>query len=189
MCNNNMRLTNGACTKRIDSPPIAGEEITRIRQTLELVLKENRQLKAEIALLKHNQTAEANVTACNPSLPTANIVCASENAPSPTKRKAADVPQGTAQQQDLLNLESNLVGQINKIGNMVTALADTFTKQQEAWSAKFASMEDTITRMQQTTSSAGPQRTTKMYMRPPNLVADGPKNSESTGNRHGAEPQ
>ncbi|KAH9377532.1 hypothetical protein HPB48_013043 [Haemaphysalis longicornis] len=153
-------------TKKNDTPPLAGEEITRIRQTLELVLKENRQLKAEIAMLKRNQTTAANVTSLTPSPPTANIVCASENTSPPIKRKAADIPQGTAQQQDLLNLENNLVGQINKIGSMVTALADTFTKQQEAWSAKFVAIEDTITRMQQTTSNAGPQRTTKMYMRP-----------------------
>ncbi|KAH9363685.1 hypothetical protein HPB48_022223 [Haemaphysalis longicornis] len=140
------------------STGIAHAELASIRATLDQVLAENRQLKAEIAQLKRSTT-----TTSTPAMtPAVQVKHSSELTPSPPKRRAED---NTSRQQpivhnDLQLLESKLEKKFDerfdKLANMVTTLAGALAKFKEAIGGKVTSLEYSLTRVPH--SSPGPTR-------------------------------
>lgn len=132
------------------------DELANIRALLDQVLAENRQLKAEIAQLKHNASTIIPVTT-----PAVKVGQSSDLVPPPPKRRAED----TSRQQPIVHndlqlleskLEQKLDQRFDKLTNTVTTLAAAFAKFKEAIGEKVTSLEYSLTRV--THSSAGPTR-------------------------------
>lgn len=174
--------------------PSLEEEITRIKQLLETVIEENRQLKAENAQLRSRftpSTGQSQQSALPADAPTSvecrplsvAVVCASEEKSPPTKRKAGLPLSSPPQQDSLTELEFKIENRFAKLESMISTLANNLTKQHATLNSKVLALENSYTLPRQA-SGAGPLKF-KPYLRPP--VSEGLKTPDPTGSHHGGD--
>lgn len=183
---------------RKDSPPLSNQEvhqaeITKIKQMLEIVIAENKALKAEIAKLKNPRVGTATSQQCSseqkesiyaqtvPSKSTINddmevespsVKRKAEDAtvtPMPAPKKAVGPSFVTMEQleEQLSDMNKTLADTLTgKFEALLTKFTENVGKQITALTARTSELEAALPRYPSGAGCAGPIKSTKPYARP-----------------------
>lgn len=143
-------------------PSAVEAELTQIKQMLELVIRENQQLKAENAQLKAKKllppAAPPNGPNAEPVTPipvsvkpaAVEVMCESEADAPPLKRKAGTEPGDPTTQKFIEGLETKIDARLAKLQDMFSKFAESVDKQLANLNTRVLAIENAQTIAQQT---------------------------------------
>lgn len=185
-------------TQNTLEPPSALEaELTRIKQMLEVVIRENNQLKAENAQFKAKITSltaqharkgpdtDTPVPVPVKCLPSPPPVFAGDDGSPPPKRKAGAETGEPNSQEPSDQLDAKMEARFTKLEGMLSTLAEGINTQLLNLNTRVLGLENAQTLSRQT-SGIGPHKS-KPYLRPSS--GDYVKNTDPVNGHHGSEQQ
>lgn len=175
-------------------PSAVEAELTHIKQMLELVIRENQQLKAENAQLKAKNlpppAARPNGPIAEPVTPipvsvnaAVEVMCESEADAPPLKRKAGTEPGDPTTQKFIEELETKIDARLEKLQDMFSKFAESVNKQLANLNTRVLAIENAQTIAQQT-PGVGAYKS-KPYSRP--NMGEGARTFDNTSGHYGPE--